>query len=98
MLIASTGKASGDTASGLMNAGGLQYLISSNLNILAQTLHRGFEGALLHEVDRYKEKNAENEKRYAEEVEQQEKELRRREQAHTRISRQKSRSMSPIVS
>ncbi|TGZ82337.1 hypothetical protein EX30DRAFT_339628 [Ascodesmis nigricans] len=91
-------KASGDTASGLMNAGGLQYLISSNLNILAQTLHRGFEGALLHEVDRYKEKNAENEKRYAEEVEQQEKELRRREQAHTRISRQKSRNLGAFRS
>lgn len=77
-----------------MNAGGLQYLIASNLNLLSQTLHRGFEAALLHEVDRYKEKNLENEKRYMEEAEEQSRELRKLEQQHLRIARQKSRSMS----
>jgi hypothetical protein len=87
-----TGKGAGDTADGLMNAGGLQYLVASNIHILSESLYRGFEVPLLHELDSYKEKNAENEERYKKEAEAKSRELRKREQQHLKLARQKKRS------
>lgn len=81
-----------------MNAGGLQYLIASNIHILSESLYRGFEVALLHELDSYKEKNAENEERYKKEAREMNKELRKREQQHLKLSRQKTRSSYTLVS
>lgn len=87
------GKGSGDTADGLMNAGGLQYLIASNMHILSESLYRGFEVPLLHEVDSYKEKTAENEEKYKKEANEKSRDLRKREQDHLKLARQKRRSM-----
>jgi hypothetical protein len=75
-----------------MNAGGLQYLIASNTHILSESLFRGFEVPLLHEVDSYKEKTAENETRYKKEATEKSKNLRKREEQHLKLARQKKRS------
>lgn len=91
-------KGAGDTADGLMNAGGLQYLVASNIHILSESLYRGFEVPLLHELDAYKEKNAENEERYKKEAEAKSKELRKREQQHLKLARQKKRNLSAFRS
>lgn len=91
------GKGAGDTAEGLMNAGGLQYLIASNTHILSESLYRGFEVPLLHELDSYKEKTNENEERYKKEANQRGQELRKREQDHLKLARQRKRSgYSPL--
>lgn len=80
-----------------MNAGGLQYLIASNTHILSESLYRGFEVPLLHELDSYKEKTAENEERYKNEANEKSKELRRREADHLKLARQRKRSgYSPL--
>ncbi|CAZ86657.1 unnamed protein product [Tuber melanosporum] len=85
-------KGAGDTADGLMNAGGLQYLIASNTHILSESLYRGFEVPLLHELDGYKEKTTENEERYKKEADEKSKELRKREREHLKLARQRKRS------
>ncbi|KAI5851329.1 hypothetical protein DFP73DRAFT_610361 [Morchella snyderi] len=85
-------KGAGDTAEGLMNAGGLQYLIASNTHILSESLYRGFEVPLLHELDSYKQKNNENEEQYKKEANEKSKELRKREQDHLKLARQRKRS------
>lgn len=80
-----------------MNAGGLQYLIASNTHILSESLYRGFEVPLLHELDSYKEKTNENEERYKKEANQRGQELRKREQDHLKLARQRKRSgYSPL--
>lgn len=80
-----------------MNAGGLQYLIASNTHILSESLYRGFEVPLLHELDSYKEKTNENEERYKKEANEKSKELRKREQDHLKLARQRKRSgYSPL--
>lgn len=80
-----------------MNAGGLQYLIASNTHILSESLYRGFEVPLLHELDSYKEKTAENEERYKMEATEKGNELRKREQDHLKLARQRKRSgYSPL--
>ncbi|KAL7271535.1 hypothetical protein RUND412_005705 [Rhizina undulata] len=86
-------KGAGDTADGLMNAGGLQYLIASNTHILSESLYRGFEVPLLHELDTYKEKTAENEERYKKEAGDKSRELRKREQEHLKLARQRKRNL-----
>lgn len=75
-----------------MNAGGLQYLIASNTHILSESLYRGFEVPLLHELDSYKEKTNENEERYKKEASEKSRELRKREQEHLKLARQRKRS------
>jgi len=92
LLLSCSGKGAGDTADGLMNAGGLQYLIASNTHILSESLYRGFEVPLLHELDSYKEKTTENEERYKKEASEKSKELRKREQEHLKLARQRKRS------
>ncbi|KAH8153623.1 uncharacterized protein LAJ45_02436 [Morchella importuna] len=87
-------KGAGDTAEGLMNAGGLQYLIASNTHILSESLYRGFEVPLLHELDSYKQKNNENEEQYKKEANEKSKELRKREQDHLKLARQRKRNLS----
>lgn len=86
------GRGTGSNGHGILNASGLQYLIGSNMNILSESLYRGFEVPLLHEVDLYKEKTTENEERYRKEETKRGKELRKRESEYLKLARQKRRS------
>lgn len=90
-----TGKGAGDTGDGLMGGSGLQYLIASNMHLLSDAIYRGFEVPILHELDSYKEKTAENEASYKKEANEKSKELRKREAQHLKLARQKRRSMVP---
>lgn len=76
-----------------MGASGLQYLVASNLHILSESLFRGFEVPIMHELDRYKEKNAQNEDKYRKEANDKTRELRKREQEHLKLARQKKRGL-----
>ncbi|KAI5776153.1 hypothetical protein EDC01DRAFT_637036 [Geopyxis carbonaria] len=91
-------KGAGDAAGGLMNAGGLQYLIASNMHILSESLYRGFEVPLLHEVDSYKEKTVESEETYKKEAGARSSELRKREKQHLRLSNNKTRNLTAFRS
>lgn len=86
------GRGTGPNGHGILNASGLQYLIGSNMNILSESLYRGFEVPLLHELDLYKEKTAENEERYKKEEAKRGKGLRKRESEYLKLARQKQRS------
>ena len=86
------GKGAGDTADGLMGGSGLQYLVASNMHLLSDATYRGFEVPLLHELDSYKEKNAENEDRYKKQASEKSRDLRQRETQHLKLARQKKRS------
>lgn len=87
------GNGTGSNGHGILNASGLQYLIGSNMNILSESLYRGFEVPLSHELDLYKEKAAENEEQYKKEEARRGKELRKRESEYLKLARQKRRSM-----
>jgi hypothetical protein len=75
-----------------MGGSGLQYLVASNMHLLSDAIYRGFEVPLLHEVDSYKEKNAENEERYKKQASEKTRELHKRETQHLKLARQKKRS------
>ena len=87
------GKGSDEHGHEILSAAGMQYLIASNTHILGETAYRGFELPLLHELDSYKEKAAENEERYKAEEARRGRELRSREGEYLKLARQKRRSM-----
>ncbi|KAF8472604.1 hypothetical protein BDZ91DRAFT_790473 [Kalaharituber pfeilii] len=87
-------KGAGPNGHGILNAGGLQYLIASNTHILSESLYRGFEVPLLHEIDLYKEKTTENEERFRKEESRRGKELHKREGEYLKLARQKRRNFS----
>ncbi|KAI5809898.1 hypothetical protein DFH27DRAFT_521536 [Peziza echinospora] len=87
-------KGTGPNGHGILNASGLQYLIGSNTHILGESIYRGFEVPLLHELDLYKEKTAENEESYKSEEARRGKELRKREGEYLKLARQKRRNFS----
>ncbi|KAI5817424.1 hypothetical protein BZA77DRAFT_309513 [Pyronema omphalodes] len=87
-------KGAGDTGDGLMGGSGLQYLIASNMHLLSDAIYRGFEVPILHELDSYKEKTAENEALYKKEANEKSKELRKREAQHLKLARQKRRNLT----
>ncbi|ODV77247.1 uncharacterized protein CANTADRAFT_7736 [Suhomyces tanzawaensis NRRL Y-17324] len=79
---------------GLMNAGGLQYMLGSNQQILSNLIRTSFEEPLAKELARLQEEYTVNHGYYQQEVKRKSQALREKELENLKLSKQRTRNLN----
>ncbi|CDR39029.1 CYFA0S02e11012g1_1 [Cyberlindnera fabianii] len=86
-------KGAGSAADGLLNAGGLFFLVANHQQLLAHSVGETFEKPVRQQVGKFKEQSMKNDESFKTEIKDRVKELKQQEKENAKLSKSKTRNL-----